>query len=380
MKRDNSEAPHDAPPPPPQRTIRIAGSAHEPVALAATIVIGIVGAGAANLMALPLPWLSGSLLAVAGAAVAGLRIRRETLTFPFRLRVFFVPIIGVAIGGAFTPALLSEAPGWWITLLALFVFLPVAHALGYVIYRHGAGYPRETAFFAAMPGGLIEAVAMGEKAGADPTTLTLLQFSRLILCILLVPLGITLYEGIAVGSASGIAFGAGESLGLLDAVILFAAGAIGLLGAQWIGMPAAVITGPILISGLVHLTGLTEADPPAWLVSLTQLIVGTSLGVRFTGFPRASLARGMAAAAASVGLALSIALGIGLALAAAVGENAEAVILAFAPGGVVEMSLVALSLQISVVFVSAHHVARILLCVFMAKAVHAWLVKHRGWT
>ncbi|MEM9765274.1 MAG: AbrB family transcriptional regulator [Pseudomonadota bacterium] len=361
------------------KKVRITGSLHDPLALAGTMAIGIAGAMLAKLVALPLPWLSGSLLAVAGAAVAGFRLRGEILTFPLQLRRYFVPIIGVAIGGAFTPALLSEAPGWWITLLALLVFLPIAHALGYVIYRHAAGYPRETAFFAAMPGGLIEAVAMGEKAGGDAATLTLLQFSRLILCILLVPLGITLYEGMAVGSASGVAFGAGEALGVADALILLAAGAVGLLGAERIGMPAAVITGPILASGFVHLAGFTEADPPAWIVSLTQLIVGTSLGVRFTGFPRASLARGMAAAAASVGLALALALAIGLGLAAAVGEDAEAVILAFAPGGVVEMSLVALSLQISVVFVSAHHVARILLCVFMAKGVHAWLVKHRGW-
>ncbi|MEM7529040.1 MAG: AbrB family transcriptional regulator [Pseudomonadota bacterium] len=360
--------------------IRLAGSEHEPLALLATIAIGIVGAGIAHLVALPLPWLSGSLLAVAGVATAGIRVRGGTVTFPLKLRFAFVPIIGVAIGGAFTPDLIAEAPGWWITLLALALFLPLAHLIGFLIYRNGFGYDRETSFFAAMPGGLIEAVDMGERAGADSRLLTLLQFSRLILCILLVPLGITLYEGVAVGSASGIAFGEGEPpLGLVDAVVLIAAGAAGLYGARWLGMPAAIITGPILASGAVHLAGLTEADPPGFLVSLTQLVVGTSLGVRFTGFPRAELLRGMLGAGLSVGTALALALATGLVLAAAVGEDAEAVVLAFAPGGVVEMSLVALSLQLSVVFVSAHHVARILICVFMARYAHRWLVKHRGW-
>ncbi|MEL6196975.1 MAG: AbrB family transcriptional regulator, partial [Pseudomonadota bacterium] len=60
-------------------------------------------------------------------------------------------------------------------------------------------------------------------------------------------------------------------------------------------------------------------------------------------------------------------------------ENAKAIILAFAPGGVSEMSRVALSLQISVLFVTAHHVARILFIVFRVKPVHAWLRRHRGW-
>ena len=50
-----------------------------------------------------------------------------------------------------------------------------------------------------------------------------------------------------------------------------------------------------------------------------------------------------------------------------VGERFEAVVLAFAPGGLAEMSLVAVSLQISVIYVSAHHVARILLSVTFAR-------------
>jgi uncharacterized protein len=46
-----------------------------------------------------------------------------------------------------------------------------------------------------------------------------------------------------------------------------------------------------------------------------------------------------------------------------VGEPVPAVILAFAPGGINEMSLVALSLQLSTVYVTLHHLARIVLAV-----------------
>ena len=50
-------------------------------------------------------------------------------------------------------------------------------------------------------------------------------------------------------------------------------------------------------------------------------------------------------------------------------------ILAFAPGGVVEMSLIAISLEISVLYVTVHHVARILLAVLFAKVAYGWVVK-----
>ena len=44
-----------------------------------------------------------------------------------------------------------------------------------------------------------------------------------------------------------------------------------------------------------------------------------------------------------------------------------AVFLAYAPGGLAEMSLVALSLNMSVIYVTAHHVLRIVLAVSFAK-------------
>ena len=60
-----------------------------------------------------------------------------------------------------------------------------------MIYRHIGRFDRETAYFSATPGGLIEAITLGEEAGGDPATLTLLQFSRLLVCIITVPLAFT---------------------------------------------------------------------------------------------------------------------------------------------------------------------------------------------
>ena len=46
---------------------------------------------------------------------------------------------------------------------------------------------------------------MGEEAGADVQMLTMLQFLRLILTIVLVPVAFSWMEGHAVGSAGGVA-------------------------------------------------------------------------------------------------------------------------------------------------------------------------------
>lgn len=285
------------------------------------------------------------------------------------MRLFFVPIIGLSIGAAFTPALLDEVQGWWPSLVALLIYIPVAHYLGYQGYWRIGGLSQNTAYYSAVPGGLLEVIAMGEEAGADARMLTALQFLRLILTIMLVPLAFSILSGGAVGSAAGVQIEAVEGA-VLDApeVALQALCAVaGFFGGKYLKFPAYMITGPILVSGAAHLVGVLTAAPPFFLISLTQLIMGVALGTRFVGMGGGAFLRATAMAFGNIAITMALAIAAGLLLHQLVDEKIEAVVLAFAPGGLAEMSLVAISLQISVVYVSAHHVARIILSVTVAR-------------
>jgi membrane AbrB-like protein len=337
-------------------------------ALGLSLVIGALGGTLATALHLPLGMLLGSLMAVAAVAIVGWRPLGVAVAVPAPLRFFFVPVIGVAIGGAFTPDILRDMADWGPSLLALLLYLPMAQGAGYLIYTRIGRIPKVTAFFGAVPGGLVETVVLGEQAGADGQMLTLLQFLRLILCIVLVPIAFTFVTGHAVGSASGVEMtGAEVPLGIRDVAILTVAAVAGWGLGRLLRLPAAVMTGPILLSALAHLTGLTEGVPPGWMVTLTQLVVGTSLGARFAGLPRGTLPLALRVAALNAAAALALALVFAVALAPLVAEPVAAVFLAFAPGGLAEMSLVALSLQMSVVYVTAHHVVRIVLSVLIAQ-------------
>ncbi len=356
------------------RPIHLLGKDYDPIALIATVFIGTGGALLARWIGTPLPWLFGAVVAVALAALAKVEIAGEPVQFPVKARFFFVPIIGVAIGGAVTPDLIHDIPRWWPSIAALVFFIPIAHVAGYTLFRRFGKLDAPTAWFAAMPGGLIEAIAMGEANGADARMLNLLQFLRLIVCILTVPTVFMLLEGGAVGSASGAQIEAQGVFDLRNAFTLTVCGIIGLLAGQRIGLPAALITGPILVSGAAHLAGLTDAVPPPWMISVTQLVVGLTLGIRFAGLTRREIRLGILLTSLSVGMALILAALFGIILTGIVGEGVEAVVLAFAPGGVVEMSLIAISLEISVLYVSIHHVARILLAVLFAKLTYKRII------
>jgi membrane AbrB-like protein len=332
------------------------------VRLLLAFALGIAGGLVALEIGAPLPWLLGSVMTV-GAGAMFLPISPQV---PRNLRMGFVPVIGVAIGAAFTPDIVDDIERWWPSLAALCVFIPAAHLSCYWALRRG-GLDAPTAYWGAVPGGLIESVILGEEAGADVAILTILQFLRLILCIMVIPLGFTIATGEAVGSASGAVIGGPGELTPIDWVVLALCGIGGLLGGRAIGLPAAVMTGPLLVSGGAHLAGLVHGAPPRWLIDLTQLVVGVSLGCRFAGLRPRLIGSAFRLATVNLLLTLSLTGVAALALPPLVGESWEAIVLAFAPGGIAEMSLVALSLEVSILFVTAHHVARIVIAIGAAK-------------
>ncbi len=332
---------------------------------AATLAIAAAGGAIAFAVGAPLPWMLGALVATGLSAATGLQPLGATLAFPQRLRIAFIPVIGVLIGAAATPELIAAAPGWWPALIAVPLFVLAAHGGNYLLLRR-AGLDKPTAFFAGMPGGLIESIELGEKAGAEVRALTALQFARIAITVSSVPLIFSLIEGRALGSAAGENFGALAPISPWDVAVMLFCGVAGLLGAQALKLPAGQITGPIVLSAAAHLSGLTEAAPPPWLAAVAQTVIGASLGVRFAGVDRPMLARCFALSALSVSYMLALAGLFALALAAIGVAGPAASVLALSPGGVIEMGLVALSLQASPIYVTLLHIVRILATVWLA--------------
>jgi membrane AbrB-like protein len=345
---------------------RLLGRPHWPTVLL-TYAIGGAGGFLAKALNLPLPMLLGSLLAVGATALLDLRAFGHLPQAPQKIRMLFIPVIGVAIGGAATPAILDELFDWLPSLLILAVFIPVLHYLGYRMLVATGRTDRLTAFYGTAPGGLVETVQMGEEAGADIQMLAMLQFLRLILTIIVVPLGFTVMEGHAVGSAGGASV-QGHGMGPVDVLILAACAVAGAILGLKLRLPAGHVLGPVLLSSAAHVAGLTQSVPPSWLVAMTQVVIGTSLGVRFAGMPKRRILDALGLALMNGTLTIGGAAVLAYLVADLVDEPARAVFLAFAPGGLVEMGLIALSLNMSILYVTAHHLLRIILAVSFARA------------
>jgi membrane AbrB-like protein len=349
-----------SPTPPPRRATRYA----------ATLALGAAGGAVASVLGLPLPWLLGALAATAWASVKGVRLAGGPPLFPTWPRLVCIPVIGVLIGASVTPEALAGAARWWPGLVGVILFVPTALAANYWILRRVGRFDPATAYFASIPGGLIESIEMGGEAGADIRALTSLQFARIAFVVSAVPLLFFAMQGQAVGSAAGVTIGGQAGLTGGDAALLILLGSVGFFGARRIRLPAGQITGPVIVSAIAHGAGLTEAAPPPELVAVAQLVIGVTLGQRFGGLTGAELRRYLSLSALSVAAMLGIGAAFAGALSAAGVAPFAVMILCFAPGGVVEMGLIALSLNASPIFVTAHHIARILAAVLIG--VNGW--------
>lgn len=342
-------------------------------ATALAIAVGALCGVCAALAHLPIPYLLGALLGSAVLVGFAPGLFPDDYNFPQPFRFAFVGVIGAMIGAQVDPEFVHRIPQLGMTLTGVAVFVITAHALSYMLFRRMGGYDRATAFFCGSPGGLLESITLGEAAGADVRVLTLHHFLRIILVVAVLPLGMSLVYGRALGSSAGEGFahGAAELSSLPILLVLCAGGSVlGLL----LRLPAAPLSGPMLLAGIGSGAGLIELNPPNWVTQVAQVVIGVSLGVRFIGVTRDLLWRVLKLSVVGVAMMLAIGAAIAEALHLLTGEPWDVLLISLTPGGVIEMGLIALSLSVNPAFVTVHHLFRIVLTVLEITTVGKYVI------
>lgn len=340
------------------------------------LAVALAGALLAIAIHAPLPWMLGPLVATSIVSIGNLRILGETPSVPMKVRNFFIPIIGLMIGAQVTQETMAQAASWWPSLVLVVPFAFLTLIINYALLRKFGGYDKATAFFSSTPGGAAQAAILGEEYNADAAKTVIQHFARISLTVTLIPLVLSLYFGHAVGSASGTSLAAAHNPLTVPDVLLLGAGAVfGSLIAHVMRISAAHLIGPLVASAALHLSGLTSASVPDILVNGTQLIIGASLGGRFAKVDFRMLAAGIGLALPAVAVSMSIAVAAGL-IVGVLGTNSAMVgFISFAPGGVAEMSLIAISIDADPVFVACHHIVRILTAVMVFPLVFRLVFK-----
>jgi membrane AbrB-like protein len=338
-----------------------APSARRRIAFAVlTLALGAAGGWLATQVNLPLPWMIGAMVATTVGSLAGLDL------FMYRwVRGPNVAVLGVMLGSSFTPAIVARFGEWLATIAGLAVYVTLVTAILYWYFRRYGHFDRVTAFFSASPGGLNEMTIVGRELGGDDRLIALVHGARILMVVMTIPIGFMIFEEYRPSARPPMDVALFQQP-WREALILGGCALVGAFGARAMRFPAAFVVGPMFLSALVHILGWSDSRPPAFLIALAQVVIGAGVGARFAGVKLYTIARVLLLSLGSTAVMVALTAIFALVLRHATDTSIEAVILAYAPGGLAEMSLVALALAIDSAFVASHHVLRIIMIVIVA--------------
>ena len=340
---------------------------------AARIVGGLavcfIGAATCAWLRVPLPWMIGSMLAMAAAQVAG----AELLPLPGG-REAAMTVVGVSLGLYFTAPVLHQVSSYWPWFVALgLASIGFGTVSAWVLCRL-SGTDRATAYFGSMPGGASEMALLGESFGAAPDRVALAHSMRMLMVVTAFPVAITL-SGFSSSEEYRPVVVPFDLPGFT--LLLGGAGTVGWI-ARRLRVPTAFMMGPLLFTIALTASGSSLSSVPSPFTNVAQVLLGCVLGSRFDREFLATAPRFMAALVPSVAITLGLAALVGWGIALGSGVYLGSALLAAAPGGIAEMSITAKVLRIGVAFVTAAHVVRYIIVVLLTVPVFRLLRRRKA--
>lgn len=319
---------------------------------AETLFIAATGGLSLGLAGFPAGWLSGAMIAVTAAALA----RRPVLVPDPLARLTFI-VTGASLGSAVTPETLGRMGSWplSIAVLTLAMVLLTATVTAYLVRVHG--WEPGSALLASFPGALSTSLVLAAENGADVRAVAVVQTVRVVVLTFLIPVALA-SVGLA-GTPPARAAASWNDPGQI-ALLLAAAGAVALT-AQRLRFPGGLIFGAMITSAALHATGLVTVTLPPAVTIAAFITLGGLTGTRFANTDLALLRHLAAAAFGAFLVGTAVAMLFAVCAAKAFSFGFGDVVLAYAPGAIDAMMILALALHFDPAFIGAHHVARLLL-------------------
>jgi membrane AbrB-like protein len=265
-----------------------------------------------------------------------------------------------------TPETLAGIRTWPITMFMLALSIP--GAMGAVmLYLRWAGWDREVSLYASALGAMSAVLATATDAGVDVRKVVFVQSVRVFFLIAALP-GFLVAAGLV--APDGAAQISQSAPGQWWEIALMAAGGIvaGLL-ADRAGIPGGLVVGPMFVSAILHGTGFVSAGVPAYLLIPCFILLGAFIGTRFAGTDIALLKSLLLHSIGAFIVAMAASSAFAVAAAWLSGESVGKTMVAFAPGALEAMIILAFLIGLDPAFVGAHHLVRFMLIVLFLPVV-----------
>ena len=320
------------------------------------ILVSIPSAIIADYFNIPLAWMIGPMIATSIAALSGLKIAMPKLALSSILI-----ILGLHIGNYIDQSLFNQMLDWIWTTLIMLIYIIISIFIVSKYLQKFSGYQEKASIFSAAPGALGPLIILAEYEKSDLSQVATSHLIRLIIIITVFPL-------IIVTSSDQ------ESLNInkfdymnqnhLDLLWLFIGSLFLIFVFSRLKVPAALLSGTLVASGILQITEIASYKLPDTTINFCLLILGASVGCRFANKTLSEVANN--SLHSLVATSILVILGLFAAFIANffVENNLLTLILAFCPGGIYEVAVIAIAFDLEPDFVAFHHIIRLLFILF----------------
>lgn len=334
----------------------------------ATLLLGLVAALLCEWLHTPLPWMIGPLISVAGARMMG-----ADLQAPAQARNAGQWAIGTSLGLYFTPHVVGKLVEYAPHIVAGSLFALVLGTVGALLLRRTTGVAFKTAYFSTAIGGASEMANLAERNGARIDQVAAAHSLRVLMVVMVVP-AVFQYGGIHGLDTYVPGPRTVDTLGLMALIAITVAFA---LVVRKLNLPNPFVIGTLIAAATLTASGIELSAIPPSMSHAGQLLIGISLGARFSREFLHTAPRFLTGVAIYTLLALVVSALFGWGLAAVSDRHPATVILGTTPGGIAEMCITAKVLELGVPLVTAFHVIRMAFVVLLTGPLYHWL-KHRA--
>lgn len=321
--------------------------------VAETLAIAAIGGVALGLSGFPAGWLSGAILTVTGAALAG-----RPMALPgWVARILFV-MIGISLGSVVTPELLRGMASYPLSIATLIAAMASVAVAGTTYLRAVHGWTMINSYLAAVPGALSQVMIVAAEIGADLQGIAIVQSIRVVIVAVGLPALLSLFglAGEAVRRDNGPL-----TVALVDEfAILIAVSTACALVAHRFRLPGGLLFGAMIGSAVLHGSGMIHVVVPWWVANTAMVGLGAVIGSRFTNMALRQLLYYLGAGVGTFAVSAAVVTVFAAVLIPALSLPVPEVAIAFAPGSVDAMMLLALTLHLDPLYVGAHHISRII--------------------
>ena len=323
--------------------------------LSILLLVAISGAAVAYYLNFPLPFFLGPVISVMILSFSGFTFKIPEIVWT-TTRV----VIAIYLASKLSPSIIDDVIKWSGSFLMQFLMIFVSIFLLSIFYRKFCNFDLPTSISSSTPGGATAVFLISEDLGKiDVRKHFITHLSRMFFIVTILPFSIQYYLG-----DNNYIYKKEIYFDLSQFILILVVSLISVLIMKKIKSPSPYFLGPVIGCGALYISGFTEIVFPDIGLNICLLVIGSFIGSRFQNYKVGDFFLNLKFSV--IGIILIFLIMIIFAYLSHLIFNLDflALIISYCPGGIYEMTGMALAFNYEPDFVLAHHVVRLFTIMF----------------